>query len=596
MSFTGDLAHLPIVDVIQLVHSTRKSGTLNIKSHKGASQLVFSDGYFVSANHLNNSIRIGHILVEKGFLSQECLDKALLEQKLSGSNRKPLIATLIEQGSISPDNAYSGLECLIEMTIVEVLTWTSGTFSLEVEMADTSDEYRYFPEILKREILMNAQSILMDALRIYDEKMRDGTLEDIFFSSSEASDTDVLPTDSADQFVTADLLGLDTLDDLVKKIPAVFIGLKDQDATEEHRSIIASELGNLALDDQERLCSLLTQISAQSSMDGDPNASGRLPLAVIAFSRDPFLKHTITTVCRPRGYIVFTTDDEANLDLIIEQSFSRDLLPLLIFDDPAYIGSDYTNETVAALLQQKRDMYPRISILQLSTSLNDHTFPIPVLEEGVEALFPRPCPGEHTDNFVTTMAGFLHSFSSVIEKSFTQPDRQAARKLKATITRLGTLREPPEIALELLQYTSTLFERAITFVTGATELIAEKGIGINAEKSSGPTGPLKFRLPIEQHSVFQNLIKKRRMYYGINSDELLNTHLYNVIGAPHSTKILILPLVMSGNVIALIYADFGQMPPTSIQTEHLEIVSCHASLVLDNLIYRKKFEKLTQHP
>jgi hypothetical protein len=53
---------------------------------------------------------------------------------------------------------------------------------------------------------------------------------------------------------------------------------------------------------------------------------------------------------------------------------------------------------------------------------------------------------------------------------------------------------------------------------------------------------------------------------------------------------------MSGNVIALIYADFGQAPPTPVQTEYLEIVSRHAGLVLDNCQYRKKFEKLTQHP
>jgi hypothetical protein len=69
------------------------------------------------------------------------------------------------------------------MTIVEVLTWTSGTFTLDVDKTDLCDEYRYFPEILQQEMLMNAQSILMDALRIYDEKLRDGTLEEIFFSS-----------------------------------------------------------------------------------------------------------------------------------------------------------------------------------------------------------------------------------------------------------------------------------------------------------------------------------------------------------------------------------------------------------------------------
>lgn len=596
MSFTGDLAHLPIVDVIQLIHSTRKSGTLSISSLKGESQLVFNDGYFASANHLNNSVRIGHILVEKNYITPECLEQALAEQKLSGPARKPLIATLIEKGAITPEKAYSGLESLIEMTIVEVLTWTSGTFSLDVDKVETSDEYRYFPETLKQEILLNAQAILMESLRIYDEKMRDGTLEDIFFSPNEQNDAVQLSGDGSNQKVTADLLGLDALDTLTKKIPDVFIGLKDNDATDQHRAIISSELTSLSDECQEKLCALLAQISTQPATFEGAGTAGRLPLAVIVFSREQFIKHAISTVCRNKGYIVFTTDEESNLDLIIEQSFSRDLLPLLVLDDPLFIGNGFTKESLKALLQHKRVTYPRISVLQLCSSLDDQTFPASILEEGAETLFPRPCPKERADTFVAAMTRFLQSFGSVIEKSFTQPDRQAARKLKESITILGSLREPPEIALELLRYTSSLFERAITFVVVASELIAEKGIGVTDDKNAGPTGPLKFKVPLVQQSVLQEAVSKQRMFYGLCSDEQLKSQLYGTIGAPHSSKILLLPLVMSGNVIAIIYADFGQVPPTPVQTEYLEIAARHAGLVLDNSLYRKKFDRLTQHP
>src|SRR6185369_7837296 len=135
----------------------------------------FRDGYFISANHPNNNIRVGQILEELKFITHEDLELALLEQQQAGPDRKPLIATLLEKGKINEDNAYQGLETLIEMTIVEVLTWASGTFTLDVTIIEVSDEFRYFPETLKRDIYMNAQGILMDALRIYDEKMHDGT-------------------------------------------------------------------------------------------------------------------------------------------------------------------------------------------------------------------------------------------------------------------------------------------------------------------------------------------------------------------------------------------------------------------------------------
>ncbi len=586
MSFTGNLEHLPIVDVVQLIYSTKKSGTLTIKSLKGESQLVFSDGYFVSANHLNNSVRIGQILIENNVLTHECLEEALIEQKNAGAARKPLVATLIERGVIKPEDAYKGLETLIEMTIVEVLTWSSGTFSLDVNKIEISDEYRYFPETLKQEILMNAQGILMDALRIYDEKMRDGTLEDIFFSAVETGDDN--------QTVTADLLGLDAIDSITKRIPAVFTALKIDDRSAEHRLVIAEALGSLHQKDQDELCSFLTQLSAQSPRGEGATPPGTLSLAVIVFSHDPFIKHAITTICRGKNHIVFTTDDDASLDLIIDQSFSRDLLPLLIVDDPAFIGAGYSGEALTALLQLKRDRYPRISILQMSTSPEDQTFLPHVLDEGTDAIFPRPVVGEGGDSFVAHMTSFLQSFSSVLDKSFNQTDRQATRKLKDCITSLVALKEPPEVARELLQFTSGLFERAMTLVVGATELTAEKGIGISEEKGAGMTGPLMFKIPLGRGSVFDEAIRKQRLYYGLCSDATLKAHLYRAIPAPRSPKVLILPLLMSGKVIALIYADFGQVTPTPLQTEHLEILSRVAGLVLDNSQYRKKFERLTQ--
>ncbi len=67
--------------------------------------------------------------------------------------------------------------------------------------------------------------------------------------------------------------------------------------------------------------------------------------------------------------------------------------------------------------------------------------------------------------------------------------------------RSGT--EPPDVALEILRSTSTLFERSMVLVAGQTELTADKGIGITADKDAGPTGPLMFKIPLVQGSSLQ---------------------------------------------------------------------------------------------
>ena len=264
MSFNGDLEHFPLVDIIQLLHMSSKSGVLYLKSHKGESQLVFRDGYFVSANHLENRLRIGRVLIDMNAITKEQLDQALLEQKNAGIERKPLVATLIDQGTIDKETAFKGLEILIEMTIVEVLTWETGTFSLDVAKEYVSDEYRYFPENLQKEILLNAQGILMDSLRIYDEKMRDGTLSDIFFNGENSS----YSADTSDSLfttkITADLLGLDALESVTRKIPDVFNPLKDYDPKAEHRKVVAQALPEIALEQQERLIDFLAGMCTKS--------------------------------------------------------------------------------------------------------------------------------------------------------------------------------------------------------------------------------------------------------------------------------------------------------------------------------------------
>jgi len=219
MSFTGDLEQLPIVDVVQLMNSTRKSGILSVEGRKGESQLVFKDGYIVSANHLNNSVRIGEILVRQGSVTEEGLEKALEIQKNAGRDRKPLIVTMLELGMVDEKKAYAGLQALIEMTIVEILTWRKGSFKLEAKLSKSSDDYKFYPENINRELNIDTQGVLMDALRVFDEKMRDGQLQ------LESEEEEPEPQLSADD------LGLDDLDAIDARSPDIFTVIDDRKTT-----------------------------------------------------------------------------------------------------------------------------------------------------------------------------------------------------------------------------------------------------------------------------------------------------------------------------------------------------------------------------
>ena len=581
MSFNGDLEHFPLVDVIQLLHMTSKTGILYLKSPTGESQLVFHDGFFVSANHLNNNVRIGKVLFDMNAITQEELNEALLDQKEAGKNRKPLVATLIEQGTIDKDTAFKGLEILIEMTIVEVLTWPSGTFSLDVSKEYVSDEYRYFPEKLQQAILLNAQGILMDSLRIYDEKVRDGTLSEIFFTE-DYSDKVAPASDSGTAEITADLLGLDELETITRKIPDVFIGLKDLNPADEHRQVVTRTLPETTIDQQEQLVSFLTRISTQAPSDSAPPVT-----AIILLTQNELLSHAITTVCKQENLFVFASDEEAGLDIVIEQSLGRDLHPVLVIDIP----HDNDGEQPLALMRRKISAYPQISIVIAACGHTWRTISMNVLGAGTRSLIPRPCRCCHEDSYVPQMMAFLSGIGSFLKSILPVLHPEVGHHFSVAFNRLKSLSEPPEIALVMLLFAALQFERALTFVVAKSELIAEKSIGVTEAKSNGATAPLLFRIPLESHSVFHEVVEKGRLYYGQRSDTVLTNILYKEIGAPRSPKVMVVPLINRGKVIAVTYADFGSKPVSPPQINLIEALSQHAGSILDNALYRKSIEK-----
>ncbi len=587
MSFAGDLEHLPIVDVIQLLHSTRKTGTLCLRSSKGESQLVFNDGYIVSANHVQNTIRIGQILVEMSAITPQQLEQALERQRRDGDGRKPLVATLIEGEVIDRQVAFAGLEALIEMTIVEVLTWTSGTFALDVDTSVISDEYRYFPEILQQKIQLNTQNILMDALRIYDEKMRDGTLEKGTFPATADNGT-------AEQsgIITADVLGLEDLEKLEKKIPDVFLGLKEYDASEIHRQRIREALPDLSPNDQSRLFELLREYSDQPPST-PTTQSPSPPLAVIAFSNDPLITHMISTVCRHEGVFVFSTDDASNLDPIIDQSFAKELIPLLVIDAPLDTQGPFSPGEVQGLVLRERERYPHIPILQL-VAPTDQEFPLLALQAGVRGVLARPPRGEREPGFVDSSARFMKAFHLTLRKNYAGSDQRVLRDFKEAVYRLEHQPGLPELAFVVLGFAATMFERTLTLVVRENRLVAEKSFGVRGDRGTGASEPLLFSVPLGEASVFRDVLVSGRYVYGHCTDAVLRDHLHAQIGMPRSPKLMLMPIKALGRVVALIYGDFGDTAGSPLQIELLDIVARHAGLLLDISLYRKRHQTATR--
>lgn len=615
MAFTGDLEHLPIVDVIQLLHTTRKSGELTVRGAKGDSRLIFSEGHIVSANHLNSTVSIGRVLLKMGVITREDLDLALEVQENAGNNRKPLIGTLIEMGKVQQEDAHKGLKKLVQLVVVELVSWTNGTFTLETEAILASDQCSYEPDNMPQDIFLDAQMVLMDALRIFDEKQRDGTSKDLIFTDEELAleydelalsrdevalpETEVAPpqgevaphetvvTPSETEEITADDLGLDDLDKLEKKIPDVFRSIKVVDPADTHREKVKEALSDFSSDEKEQFVSFLMRYSEASTA-----AAGRESQAwgVVVFSGDEFITHSIMTMCKNEGAMVFSTFDEEDLDPIVDQFMIKKIVPVLIFDEPNLSDDAQSPENVTRIRQQKKEKYPHLSVIQLASDV-DYRFILQSYNDGVKAVFPKPSKEINSNTYIEDSMNFFETVLSYIKTFFSEQDQQMHRSLKDTVLELQELSDAPDISFAVLNFVSERFERSLTFIVRDGELMAERGIGVKADKSEGVSPPMKFSVPLSQTSAFSIAVERGEVFYGECDDEVLKDSLFKEIGTAKNATILLLPMKRRGKTIALTYADFGQKEPTLVQLDELEIFASQAGLVLENSLYRRQLAK-----
>ena len=579
MSFAGDLEHLSIVDVVQLLHVTRKSGTLIVTSGKRECRFVFDEGFIISANHFDNSLRIGRILVEAKVVSEETLSRTLAEQAAAGGERKPLVAALIESGRVGKEDAYRGLETLLELTIVEVLTWTSGRFDFDVGSVAAADDYRYFPETLHQAIQFHTENVLMDALRIYDEKKRDGTL------ASEFQPTDEVFWEAGKSVLSADDLGLGDVDRLERKIPQVFRALEDRPIVDVHRRALAALAPGLPQDERDRLAAALDAFPPR------PHAGDGPALSVILYGGDDLLAHCVSTACRHEGIFVFSTNEEKDVDPVIDQWLAKGGAPVLVLDAPAPADSRFSPGALADLLRHKRAAHPRLSAVQLA-SPEDSVLPL-TPADGVLAVLGRPRRGTGPETFVEDFAAFLAALPAHLRTHVREQGAWVVSRIKRDLEAVRGLQDGSSVALALLRSIAGTCERALTLVVRGRELVAERGVGFAPGTGREPLPLLgaPLRIPLGESPLLTEVAAGGRCRTVATGDDDALQRLFARVGAPRHPSALLVPLRAAGTTVSVTYADFGQGEPAAVDLDLIETLAGQAGLALECILYRRRMQR-----
>jgi hypothetical protein len=98
----------------------------------------------------------------------------------------------------------------------------------------------------------------MESLRIYDERMREGTLNKLFFAQENGGDTAAFVYDPGTNDKT--VLCMDAMDTISRKVQDIFFGLKDCSHVDERRKPVDSAPSETTIAQQEELVEFIKKI------------------------------------------------------------------------------------------------------------------------------------------------------------------------------------------------------------------------------------------------------------------------------------------------------------------------------------------------
>ena len=436
----------------------------------------------------------------------------------------------------------------------------------------------------QQSILCNAQGILMESLRIFDEKVRDGTMDEILsIAGVNNLDLDSELPGSGTPSITSRDDGPSALQLLLAEQMYIAQRSSDQSyrSTETLGRLITAEFPNAADAQKKQLAALLSKAAAECTENKPAPA-----IAVIVITPSQLLSTMVRSVCDQEGIYAVAADNIASLDINIRLLMCQPVHLVILLDVPHDAAGQ-------EMIQICRDLqrYPQASIVLIACSHFWGNLGLQALGSGIHSIIPRPCKECTPDAFqqAHTFSTELGAILRVLSPDFHRSDEQ---RFFDCISQLRNCRTRSEISAAVLDVLIDVFERAIVFTVTASGLEAGESFGVKGDKADGIVTLPDLRIPLDDQQIYEDLIASGQMFYGFHSDSTCPHELYRAIGRPENPEVLLFPFIRANKVISFIYADFGAMPAAAPSLNHLVALVQYTTAQISVSAYRQKLKSM----
>ena len=572
MSLVGSLEDLGLGDILQIIHLSRKSGTLWIRSTQGEGQIVFSAGLICGAFTKDGPAELRDLLLANDALPPEAVDASFEDARSRG---RALSAVLVERSLMTADAIEELRRGHVEACVIRMFTWMTGEFSFEIrEHSDDSGEDLFVAGG------MNPQFLALEGTRLHDEA-KNGAEPEV--------DDELLGEDGIAFGHEAE----DEADDASRDEAPLLVA----EEVDDDEPILAAPIAEPATDPgpAEPAPPVAAAAPARAPAESAPRTVTS-PTAVVAIDHDlaslEWLKAALAPA-HPRVHI-FQRSDQGIAR--IRQYLARGDTPLVVLSAEAPADPVSGARDASEIIRRLKLQAPRMPVF-LVIRAGD-----PALEVGSDGTLVKPNPTQLAD---PRCAGDRQQLAMALGDSLreqltrgsapnasTAPRRDGGMspeqlaRLRAASARLRDPGSKGDVLSLALRFAGESFARVAIFMVRDEQAIGIAQLGLPKAGGPGDAGISEVVVPHREPAWFRRVLDGRNAVRGAPGDEG-DQRLAVLLGNTIPTEAYVAPIESSDRVIALLYADNLPGGEPLGDTAALEVLLHEAGMALDRAVLER---------
>jgi len=135
MALKGNIESFFLASIFQLLHNDMKTGSFRVFNGPNEIKIIIKEGTIVYATSSKRETRLGTLLLNKGVLSLEQLEKCLA---IGRERKQALGKVLVEQGYVRLEQLQEFIHNQVEGILTNLFSWEKGKFVYEDAHLDLS--------------------------------------------------------------------------------------------------------------------------------------------------------------------------------------------------------------------------------------------------------------------------------------------------------------------------------------------------------------------------------------------------------------------------------------------------------------------------